>query len=100
MTNYIPHYAKKKQILFRKEEVLRRLVSSGSAREWLRRVAEEVRDARIRVLRAQRSGHYSKAVRKKSTKKIDSRIQKLEEMSADAILLEFGCTIDDNQTSE
>jgi hypothetical protein len=49
MSNYIPHYTKKRQILHKKEEKLRRLISHGADKERLLKAAEEVRLARIRA---------------------------------------------------
>ena len=55
MTSYIAHHTKKKQILARKEAALQRLVDSNAPSAKLVAAADEVRDARIRVLRVQRS---------------------------------------------
>jgi len=97
MSNYIPHYTKKKQILSRKEEALRRLISSDAPREKLFRAGGDVRDARIRVLRAQRATIVPKDDAQEAYETIDSRIRKLEETSTVAVLLEFGCMIENNQ---
>ncbi len=90
MTNYIPHYTKKKQILARKEEALRRLISSRAPQDKLLGAAEVVRDARIRVLRAQRSTIVPKDDAQQAYDRIDARIQRIENTPIDAILLEFG----------
>ena len=90
MTNYIPHYTKKKQILARKEEALRRLISSRASKDKLLAAAELVRDARIRALRAQRATLVPKDDAQEVYDKIDAQIQRIENTPLDAILLEFG----------
>ena len=92
MTNYIPHYTKKKQILARKEEDLRRLISSHADDEKLLGAAEIVRDARIRVLRAQRATIVPKDNAQEAYDRIDARIHKIENTPIDSILLELGYT--------
>jgi len=52
MANYLTHYTKKRQILAKKEQKLRQLVSKGAAEEKLILAAAEVRSARIRKLQA------------------------------------------------
>ena len=54
MTNYIAHYTKK-QILARKEADLRRLIDSRADFTKPIEAAEDVRDARVRVVRAHRA---------------------------------------------
>ena len=92
MTNYIPHYTKKKQILGRKEDALRRLINSQSPDDKLIAAAEDVRDARIRVLRAQCATIVPKDDACKRYEKIDARIQIIAETSIAIILTEFGYT--------
>lgn len=55
MSNYIPHYTKKKQQLAHREEAIKRLLKSGAAKEKLLSAAQEIVDARVRVLRSQRA---------------------------------------------
>ncbi len=102
MTNYIPHYTKKKQILSRKEQALRRLVHSNAPDDKLVAAAEEVRDARVRVrvrvLRAQRATIVPKDDACKQYEKIDARIQTIAETSIAIILSEFGYTSNGNGT--
>lgn len=91
MTNYIPNYDKKRRILARKEQQLRRLIQRGAAVEKLVAAAEHVRQARIRWLESQvanpplefcrHPGKYSQAV---------DKIQQLAGTPAEAILAEFG----------
>ena len=98
MTNYIPHYTKKKQILSCKEQALRRLVQSNAPNDKLVAAAREVRDARIRVLRAQRATIVPKDDAYKQYEKIDARIQTIAETSITMILSEFGYTSNGNDT--
>jgi hypothetical protein len=90
VTNYIPHYTKKRQILARRENALRRLISSGSPIKKLFDAAEAVRDARIRVLRAQRALIVPINDAQKDFNIIDARIQEIKDAPIEAILLEFG----------
>ncbi len=52
VSNYIPHYTKKIHALQRKEDALRRLIERHADVVLLISQALEVRDARVRVLRA------------------------------------------------
>lgn len=94
MSNYIPRYTKKKEILHGKEDALRRLLSANAPREKLIRAAGAVRDARIRVLRAQRATIVPRGDGQLAYEKIDSRVRKLKEAPIVAILLEFGYVIE------
>ena len=91
MTNYIPHYTKKKQILARKELALERLIAGDAAPDKLVSATEDVRDARVRVLRAQRATIVPKDDAYLQYEKIDARIQSILETPVTAILAEFGC---------
>lgn len=98
--NYIPHYTKKKQILVRSEEALRRLIRSNATEEKLITAAENVRDARIRVLRAQRATIVPTGDAQERYKKIDARIQRIAQTPTAVILQEFGWMISDKPTEE
>ena len=52
MANYVAHYTKKREIMRRREDALRRLVRRGAGAPELARAAEEVRAARIRTCEA------------------------------------------------
>jgi hypothetical protein len=52
VSNYLPHYTKKRQSLQRKELALRRLIDRGADSIKLAFSALEVREARVQVLRA------------------------------------------------
>ena len=94
MTSYIAHHTKKKQILGRKEAALRRLVDSAAPAHKLIAAGQDIRDARIRVLRVQRSFIVPKDDANVLYAKIDSKIQAISETSVASILAEFGCVID------
>lgn len=96
MTNYIPHYTKKKQILGRKESTLKRLISSNASSDKLVAAAEDVRDARVRVLRAHRATVVPKDDAQTLYDKIDRRIKSILETPIKSILAEFGCEIGDD----
>ncbi|MDB2687265.1 hypothetical protein N9Y42_08635 [Mariniblastus sp.] len=93
MTSYVPHHTKKKQILARKEAALQRLIDSAAPADKLTAAAEEVRDARIRVLNVQRSVIVPKGDADTQYAKIDAEIERITETTAGAILAEFGCAI-------
>ena len=94
MTSYVAHHTKKKQILARKEAALQRLIDSAASADKLFAAAGEVRDARIRVLRVQRSIIVPKDDADTQYAKIDSKIERITETTTTAILSEFGCEID------
>ena len=92
--NYLPHYTKKRQILKRKEQELRRVIQRGGSEARLAAAAEEVRASRIRVLRAKRATILPKyGPEAAPIARIDDEIQALSVMPLDAILAEFGTAI-------
>ena len=97
MPNYIPHYTKKKQILARKEDNLQRLIERGADRQKLLAAVEDVRDARVRVLRSRRATIPPKDDAVKLFAEIDDRIQSLLETSPEAILHQFGYSAEAQQ---
>ena len=96
MTSYVAHHTKKKQILARREAALRRLIDADAVADKLNAAAEDVRDARIRVLRVQRSIIVPKGDAGTQYAKIDAKIEVLANTPAAAILAEFGCAVDSN----
>lgn len=94
MTSYIAHHTKKKQILGRKEAALRRIINSAAPADQLIAAAEEVRDARIRVLRVQRSIIVPKGDADTEYAMIDAKIERIANTLATAVLYEFGCSVD------
>ena len=96
MSNYVPHYTKKKWILDRKESALQRLVDADAPADKLIAAAEDVRDARIRVLRAQRATIVPKDDAQILYAKIDDRIQAVRDTPITSILSEFEGAVDDD----
>jgi len=91
MSNYIPHYTKKRQVLARKEQALRRLILRGSTREKLIAAAEEVRASRMRMLKAERATIPPKGSPEfERMAAIDEKIQALSVTPVETILAEFG----------
>jgi hypothetical protein len=96
MSNYVPHYTKKCQVRRKKEECLRRLICQGAEKKKLLNAAEELRLARIRVLNAKKATippNYGP--QDKRAAHIDGEIAALQQISAEAILVEFGHAIPD-----
>ena len=94
MTSYIAHHTKKMQILARKEAALQRLVDSNAPSAKLVAAADEVRDARIRVLRVQRSIIVPNDDADVLYAKIDRKIQTISDTPTSSILAEFGCAVE------
>ncbi len=89
MSNYIPHHTEKKQTLSRKEDFLRRLVIQNASQERILAAVEEVRDARIRVVRAQRATITPTADGQVKYDKLDARIQGIATTPLETIVAEF-----------
>ena len=90
MAGYIAHYTKKKDRLVRKVRDLRRLLERGATREKLLKEALEVRDCKIRVLKAKQannSRHTAEA--RRGYLKLDSEIEALQSLTAEMVLDEF-----------
>jgi hypothetical protein len=100
MTAYIAHHTKKKQILARKEAALQRLIDAGAPPAKLVAAAEDVRDARIRVLRVQRSIIVPKDDADVLYAKIDRKMEVIANTSAVAILAEFDYAVDSDSDSD
>jgi hypothetical protein len=90
MSNYIPHYTKKREARRRREQALQRLVERGVGGAKLIQAAEEVRAARVRELLA-RLARIPPADGRKSAsfRKITADIEALRVMRVEAILEEF-----------
>jgi hypothetical protein len=96
--NSITHFTKKKQILARKELRLQRLVASTASPDKLAAAAEDIRDGRVRVLRALRTQIVPEGDADAHYRKIDDRIRRILATPIAAILAEFNCPIDPNET--
>ncbi|GAB5406714.1 MAG: hypothetical protein Aurels2KO_49450 [Aureliella sp.] len=92
MTNYIANHTKKKRIPSRKEAALRRLIDAKAPIDKLIAAAEQVRDARIRVLRVRRSLIAPTEDADLQYAKVDSQIETIRDTPATSILQEFGYT--------
>ena len=96
MANYVPHHTKKKQILEWKERALVRLISNGAPADKLLAAAEDVRDGRVRVLRAQRATIAPEGAARIRFDRIDEQIRQILDTPLASILAEFGRPIDDD----
>ena len=99
MTNYIPNYDKKRKILVRREQHLRRLIERGVSGEKLIAAVEQVRESRISWLKSLRANpplEYRRQPEKYS--EAGAKIQALLEMPVETLLVEFGARAprDDN----
>ena len=90
MASYVAHYTKKKERLHAREDKLLRSIRSGAPSESQLRLAEDVRQARIRAFRAERatfeptsSGHTDRF------ELLGARMASLEAMTAKEILIRF-----------
>ena len=89
VANYIPHYTKKKQGLKRLETRLAKLLREGAKEAVLSRAAVAVRDARVRVLRAQRDRIAPEGKNADLIADFNTRIERAQEKEASLILAEF-----------
>lgn len=96
MANYLAHHTKKKRILARKEADLKRLVAKSAPLAKLIAAAERVRDARLRVLRVQRSLIIPTGDAETQYSKLDARVEAVAATPASTILAELGYSCDGN----
>ena len=90
MANYIAHHTKKTVRLGRLEQELSRSIRKAATREEQLQLAEEIRLARIRALRATRATFPPKAVSQINRgTALDEKIVYLERMTREDILKEF-----------
>jgi hypothetical protein len=89
VANYVASYTKKKVRLLRLEQELLRSIRTGAPREAQLRLAEEVRLARIRALRATRAAlKPSTGPQANCGVTLEQKIALAEETTSDAILAE------------
>ena len=86
MSNYLPRTQKKRERQERLEADLRRLIAARASIEKLVAVAEEVRAARIRTVRADRQHCCFIG----STTRYDTEIAAIQAAAVEVILVEFG----------
>jgi hypothetical protein len=89
MSNYLPHYTKKLEILERKQETLRRLIAQGAKADRLIAQAIEVRDARVRVLCAKRAKIVPSERNQDHHDRLTDKIGELQAVTPETILAEF-----------
>ena len=96
MSNYVPHYTKKKLILEAKEAALERLIAAEAPLDMLITAAEMVRDARVRVLQARRATIVPKDDAHLTYDRIDAQIQNALTSPVESMLAEFGYEDDED----
>jgi hypothetical protein len=90
LASFIPNHRKKKERLDRLENDLRRLLELGASQEKLLTAATEVRDCRIRVLRAKQNQIPERnAAERAAFLKLETEIAELRTTPAEAILTEY-----------
>ena len=89
MTNYIPHHRKKKVILEKREKELESKIVDRASDERLSKAAENVREAKIRVINAKLAQLRPDGEGKKQIEKAKIDIEKLHEISVDEIIEQY-----------
>jgi hypothetical protein len=91
MAGYVAHHTKKNQRLLRLEQQLSRSVHGGAPLEQRLVLADEVRLARIRALRATRATFFPAKTVSQSNRgdALEAKIASLERMTGEDILIEF-----------
>ena len=90
MSNYVPHFTKKRERLARLEQDLLRSIHSGTPHERLLVLADEVRHGKIRALRAEHA-HLEETPGDHSDRftMIHQKVAALETASPETILAEY-----------
>jgi predicted RNA-binding Zn ribbon-like protein len=90
MASFIPNHHKKVARLHRMEDDLRRLIARNVSREKLLATAAEIRECRIRVLRARQNQNPERTTRdRENFLKQQAKIDALRQTSAETILAEY-----------
>jgi hypothetical protein len=90
MASFIPNHRKKLDRLKRLEADLRRQIERGAPEEKLLDLAAEIRDCRIRVLRAKQNKNTERTLEKRAAfLRIDNQIAALTELSPETVLAEY-----------
>ena len=90
MANYIVHHTKKRERLARLEQDLLRSIRGGCSRDTQLRLANEIRLAKIRVLRVERADFLPSAIAGNPRyAAIETQISALEALSSEELLSEF-----------
>lgn len=90
MSNYIPHHTKKRERLRRLVRDLRSAVAKNAPEERILKLAEEVRQAEIRVLRADRALAPRSERGTDARAMFDAKISNLEATSIEDVLERHG----------
>jgi hypothetical protein len=91
MAGYVPWYGKKREGLKRREHDLLRLLGRGEGPEAVVRAAEEVRAARIRALRSDRSRipPCGRDDYDERSRRFDEEIARWSSLAVEAIVAEY-----------
>jgi hypothetical protein len=90
MASFVPHHTKKRERLARLEQDLLRSIRGDSSRDTQLRLVDEIRLARIRVLRVERANFLPSAIiGSKRYAAIEAQISALDAISPEGILSEF-----------
>jgi hypothetical protein len=89
MASYVPWHGKKRWILASRESDLLRLLQRGGSDARVRQAADEVKAARIRVLKVERSRIPQSGLHDARLEEIDRRICECLSVPVEAIILEF-----------
>jgi hypothetical protein len=90
MASFIPNHRKKLDRLKRLEADLRRLIARGVPEEKLLELAAEIRDCRIRVLRAKQNKNPERTPQERAAfVRIGDQIAAMRELSPEAVLAEY-----------
>ncbi len=89
VSNYLPHHTKKRQARAARERKLRRLIAAGAPTERLLKAATEVRDARVRELRARLAQVPPVDDGTGRRARLQALIRAAAEVEASAVLAEF-----------
>jgi hypothetical protein len=90
MASFIPNHRKKKDRLAKLESELQRLIARGASREELLQAASELREGRIRVLRAKQNQNPERSDSERAVfVKHAAEIAALRELPAEVILAEY-----------
>jgi hypothetical protein len=90
MASFVANHRKKKEQLQKKEEELLRLIRRQAERGKLLLAALEIRDARIRVLRAKQNQNPERNPKERSIFLQDqAKIDALRQVTAESVLAEY-----------
>jgi hypothetical protein len=94
MSQYFPRHTKKRERLHRLVENLRRAIAKSAAMDRIVKLAEEVRQAEIRVLRAERACAPRSEQGADARASFDAKISSLEGTSIEQVLERYGVRLE------